>query len=112
MGGEATEETKKVSEEETAQEKIEEPHETQPTRTEEEKGKIQQPPSQKKLLTVTGSGANIREGPGINYPVLSVVKEGEVFERLDEEYGKWIKIKTQDGTEGWISKKVVREIAE
>ncbi len=103
-----SEEKKRVSEEEIAQEEIQESHETQLTKTEEQKEKIQHLPSQKKLLTVTASLANIREGPGINYPVISVAKEGKVFERLDDvRGGKWIKIKTQDGTEGWISKKVV-----
>src|SRR3989304_45671 len=112
VGGEVTKETKKVSEEETAQEMIEKTPETQSTKTEEKKEKIQQLSSRKRLLTVTGLGGNIREGPGKRYSCPSVVKEGEVFERLDEELGNWIKIKTQDGTEGWISKKLVKEIAE
>jgi hypothetical protein len=103
---------KRTSEDKISQEKMKEVTETYPTKKEEAKEKIQQPLSQKKLLTVIGSGAYVRGGPGINYPIFSVVKKGEVFERLDGELGKWIKIKTQDGTVGWISKKVVREIGE
>ncbi|HXG31557.1 MAG TPA: SH3 domain-containing protein [Thermodesulfobacteriota bacterium] len=82
--------------------------ETHPTAREE----VQEPLFRKKPLTVIGPGAYIRGGAGMDYPIFSEVKSGEVFERLDEERGNWIKIKTRDGTVGWISKKVVREIEE
>ena len=105
-----TEETKKVNEKEATQEKIAKTYEINPTKTEEEKEKIKQPPSQEKLL-ITTLGTKIRKGPGKRYSVVSVVKKGETVEWLDEEHRGWIKIKTQDGREGWIRKELVREIA-
>ncbi len=109
---EFSEEQERTSEETISQEEMKEIPETNPAETEEVEENIEQPPSPKKLLTVTGVGAYVRGGPGIDYPVFSVVKEGEIFERLDGERGNWIKIKTRDGTVGWISKKVVREVGE
>ncbi|HWP92429.1 MAG TPA: SH3 domain-containing protein [Thermodesulfobacteriota bacterium] len=107
---EFSEEKERTGEETISQEEMKEIPETNPAETEEVEEKIEQPPSQKKLLTVIGAGAYVRGGPGIDYPVFSVVKEGEIFERLDAERGNWIKIQTWDGTVGWISKKVVREV--
>ncbi len=62
------------------------------------------------LYTVQGVGANVRSGPGMNHSVATVVLEGDEFAALGERRGVWIKIITPDGTEGWISKKVVRQI--
>jgi SH3 domain-containing protein len=107
VGGEVTKETKK---EESAQEKIKKTPETQSTKTEGEKKKIQQLSSQKKLLTVIALSANIRGGPGRTYPIFSVVKEGDILEGVNGENGNWIKVKTRDGVVGWISKELVREI--
>ena len=62
------------------------------------------------LYTVVGVGANIRSGPGINHSVATVVMEGERFESMGERRGIWIKVIAPDGTEGWVSKKVVRQL--
>lgn len=62
------------------------------------------------LYTVLGVGANVRNGPGMNHSVATVVLEGDEFAALGERRGVWIKIIAPDGTEGWISKKVVRKI--
>lgn len=106
-------EEKGTGEDEIGQEEMTEITEThQAIIKEETKETPQQPLPKNKLLTVIGAGAYVRGGPGIDYPIFSVVKEGEVFERLDGERGNWIKIKTGDGTVGWISKKVVREVDE
>jgi hypothetical protein len=109
---EFSEEQERTSEETVSQEEMKESMETYPTEKEETEERIHELPSQKKLLTVIGAGAYVRGGPGIDYPIFSVVKEGEIFERLDGERGNWIKIKTRDGTVGWISKNVVREVGE
>lgn len=68
--------------------------------------------NQKKLLSIKHPGANIRKGPGINYTVISTAEEGEILQYLSGERGIWMKIKTRDGKEGWISKKRVREVDE
>jgi Bacterial SH3 domain len=60
--------------------------------------------------TVVGPGANVRNGPGINHSVATVVLEGDEFPAMGEKRGIWIKVMTLDGTEGWISQKVVKQI--
>ncbi len=60
--------------------------------------------------TVVGVGANVRSGPGMGNDVVTYVKEGDVFRGLGEKQGRWVKIETPDGKEGWISTKVIREI--
>lgn len=59
--------------------------------------------------TVVGVGANVRSGPGMGNDVVTFVKEGDVFKGLGEKQGRWVKIETPDGKEGWISTKVIRE---
>ena len=58
-------------------------------------------------LMVKGVGANVREGPGINYPVAFIVESGQEFIDLNEKKGIWLKIKMNDGREGWISSKLI-----
>jgi len=58
-------------------------------------------------LMVKGIGANVREGPGINYPVAFIVESGQEFIDLNEKKGIWLKIKMNDGREGWISSKLI-----
>ena len=59
--------------------------------------------------TVKGIGANVRSGPGMGNDIVTVVQEGEVFTGTGEAQGRWVKIRTSDGTEGWISTKVIQE---
>lgn len=110
-GGRASEE-KKISEKEIAQEKMEKTTEPRLIEGRGERGKEEQLSSQKKHLTVIALGANIRGGPGIEYPIFSVAKEGDIVEGLDKERAQWIKVRTLDGKEGWISKELVKGTAE
>ncbi len=66
--------------------------------------------SPKKRYLVVISSANIREGPAISFPVLSMAKKGDIVERLDDKR-YWVKIKTQYGMVGWISKELLEEVA-
>lgn len=100
----------KVSAKETAQENTGKTPEIQTTETEGEKETIQQISFQKKYLIVISKGANIREGPGMRFPIRLAVKKGEVIERLDDKQQYWIKIKTQGGVVGWVSKSLLEEI--
>ncbi len=68
------------------------------------------PIGKKILLTVEDPGANLRKGPGINYTVISTAEGGDKLEYLNEQRGIWVKIKTKDEEEGWISEKLVRKI--
>lgn len=100
----------KVSAKETAQENTGKTPEIQTTETEGEKETIQQISFQKKYLIVISKGANIREGPGMRFLIRLAVKKGEVIERLDDKKQYWIKIKTQGGVVGWVSKSLLEEI--
>jgi hypothetical protein len=68
------------------------------------------PIGKKILLQVGDPGANLRSGPGINFSVISTAYPGDKLEYLNEQRGIWMKIKTKDEEEGWISKKLVREV--
>lgn len=53
---------------------------------------------------LTGSvkeGANVRQGPGTNYPIVSTVSPGHEFWILKQEAG-WYHVRLQDGTVGYI----------
>lgn len=49
---------------------------------------------------------NMRVGPGKNYELVATVKYGVVFTPLETE-GEWIKVSHEDGTKGWIYKKLL-----
>ena len=66
-------------------------------------------------LTVRGSGlpvpryvtlkfdeANLRAGPGLEYPVLWQYRASKLPVRVDAEFGIWRKIVDHDGTAGWM----------
>ena len=66
-------------------------------------------------LTVRGSGlpvpryvalksdeANLRAGPGLEYPVLWQYRTPKLPVRVDAEFGIWRKIVDHDGTAGWM----------
>ncbi|MGH7890008.1 MAG: SH3 domain-containing protein, partial [Thermodesulfobacteriota bacterium] len=69
---------------------------------------ISEPQSDRRIVALTVSSANLRRGPDKKYPVTSVAKSSDVIQKVDER-GSWIKVKTQSGAEGWIWKKLVRE---
>lgn len=78
-------------------------------RKEPEKPEAQPPAAEIVNYTVIGVGANVRSGPGMGNDVVTVVKEGDVFSATGEAQGRWVRIRTSDGKEGWISTKVIRE---
>ena len=71
--------------------------------------------AQEVKLTVRGSGlpvpryvtlkpheANLRAGPGLEYPVLWQYRTPRLPVRVDAEFGIWRKIVDHDGTAGWM----------
>jgi len=60
-------------------------------------------------LRVTASRLNVREGPGSDNPVVASVARGEILVRLDEQSG-WVKVRTSDGTVGWVSASYVEPL--
>lgn len=57
--------------------------------------------------TVVVKRANIRNGPGKNYSIVSVLSNGSRVALLDENLGIWTKIKLRDGREGWVAKRLI-----
>ena len=55
-------------------------------------------------VKVTANTLNYRKGPGINYPVVGLVRKNEVYTIVQEEFGlgasKWGKL---NSGAGWIS---------
>ncbi len=64
-------------------------------------------PSDKGLVTVTWTCANIRSGVGNEYPIVKFVKQGDKLTVIGES-GDWINVRVEKGQEGWISKGVVK----
>ncbi len=62
--------------------------------------------SKKKRVIVKVNTANMRIGPGKDYELSATVKYGVVFTPLEKE-NDWIKVKHEDGTTGWIFKKLL-----
>jgi hypothetical protein len=106
-------ESGKVSAKETAQKSIGKTPEAQPNKADGGgKETLQQTSFQKRYLVVISGMANIRGGPGIDFPIWSVAEKGDVIEKLDDKQEKWMKIKTRDGVVGWISKELLGKISE
>ena len=63
-----------------------------------------------KVYSVKSDFANVRQGPSIYYDVVIRLKTDEQLTALGEYKGHWLKIKTKDGKEGWISGKLVKKV--
>jgi len=47
---------------------------------------------------------NIRQGPGLDYPIVGVAQAGDEFEIIGVNFlGDWLQVATHDGNTGWIS---------
>lgn len=57
-------------------------------------------------LTVGSADTNLREGPGLSYPVITTVKSGTPLTTIAVE-GDWIKVQT-DQYEGWLANWLVK----
>lgn len=51
---------------------------------------------------------SLREGPGTNFKTLVEVKKGTALEILEEK-GQWLRVRLEDGQEGWIGKATTSE---
>ncbi len=55
-----------------------------------------------RFVTLKSDEANLRAGPGLEYPVLWQYRTPKLPVRVDAEFGIWRKIVDHDGTAGWM----------
>ena len=60
------------------------------------------------LREVAGSRVNMRAGPGTDHGVVTVLVRGTRTEVLEEE-GGWARVRTQDGTTGWMAARLLSD---
>ena len=53
--------------------------------------------------TVTADSLNVRSGAGTNYSVITKISKGTVVDVIESNSNGWKKIKTSNGTTGWVS---------
>ena len=57
-------------------------------------------------VVITGSNANVRQGPGTTHPVVFRLSKG-MNAKVLEKQGKWVHVQTADGKKGWIAEFLV-----
>lgn len=57
-------------------------------------------------------GTNVRKGPGKSYRVIAVISGDEQVLYLGDQEKGWLHIRRADGTEGWISQKLLTPLPE
>lgn len=56
------------------------------------------------MAEVIVSALNVREGPGLDYRVLGVARQGDVFEVIGvDQFGYWYRVTLAEDSVGWIS---------
>jgi len=63
--------------------------------------------SDKNIVTVTWTFANIRSGAGNEFPFVTSVKKSDNLIVIGE-LGEWFNVRLKNGQEGWISNRVVK----
>lgn len=63
-------------------------------------------PSSGTTKTFTWTFANIRSGPGYDYPIITTVRKGDKLIIMGQS-GEWINVRLENGQQGWISSKVL-----
>jgi len=66
------------------------------------------PPPRTNFVTVSGTSANIRSGAGNEFSIVTIVKQGDKLTFLGE-YGEWFNVRLENGQEGWINSRFVKE---
>ena len=74
----------------------------EPTPTPDPDSKVEGERSAVITSAFTGGTANLREGPSTVYKILGVLKRGDRITVI-EESDDWYLIRTEDGTEGYVS---------
>src|SRR5712692_2339880 len=69
--------------------------------------------SARAMVTVVNDSANLREGPGEVFRVVSTVPRGTELAAIDAagpEQDRWYKVKLADGREAWVAASVVSRL--
>ena len=66
-------------------------------------GSTTQPSTSTTKATVTATSLNVRSGAGTSYSVITKLSKGTVVDVLESASNGWKKIKTSNGTIGWVS---------
>jgi uncharacterized protein YgiM (DUF1202 family) len=51
---------------------------------------------------------NLRQGPSMDSKIINVLKKGTKLTVLEEKAG-WLRVRLEDGTEGWVAKSMTSE---
>ena len=65
----------------------------------------------KKLIKVVSKSLTVRESPSLKSRPIGMIKQDETYEVIETktvEKQKWVKIRLEDGTEGWVLSKYVK----
>jgi N-acetylmuramoyl-L-alanine amidase len=54
------------------------------------------------FVTITASNLNVRQGPGLSYPVVGKADKGEKYSFIKQQ-GDWIQISLSGGRQGWVA---------
>ena len=60
-----------------------------------------------RFVSLKANEANLRKGPGTRYPIEWVFKRKALPVEVLEEFGHWRRIRTSDGTNGWLHKQML-----
>ena len=66
-------------------------------------GSTSQPSTSTTKATVTATSLNVRSGAGTSYSVITKLSKGTVVDVLESASNGWKKVKTSNGTTGWVS---------
>ena len=66
-------------------------------------GSTSQPSTSTTKATVTATSLNVRSGAGTSYSVITKLSKGTVVDVIESASNGWKKIKTSNGTIGWVS---------
>lgn len=69
------------------------------------KRKTAEAPSFAKYTVNTPRGLNLRSGPGMDYPVLRVLKPGELVEAAGKARKGWLPVQ-----DGWVDRQYLQEV--
>jgi len=61
-----------------------------------------------RVVYVKWKTVSLRDGPGTNFKSLAEIKKGTALEIIEDK-GQWIRVRLEDGQEGWIGKATTSE---